>query len=140
MTRSPSILADCIGQLAWLAQSTHQAHHQDSGVAWRECPRSTCQSAASFCARLERVLREELEPIQSTSHATVEQLVTETKLRGSSLSLWGHTKPERWPYRVLVAVGSPGNEAVLEMAAMLERAIKNSSEHAVLVHVSEGTP
>lgn len=108
MTRSPSILADCIGQLAWLAQSTHQAHHQDSDATWRDCPRGTCQSAASFCGRLERALREELEPVQSTSHATVEQLVTATKQHGCALELCGNTTPEGWPYRAILVIEKPG--------------------------------
>jgi hypothetical protein len=39
-------------------------------------------------------------------HMTVDQLVTATKLAGSSSSLSGTTTPEGYPFRIIVAVGS----------------------------------
>lgn len=130
MTRNPSILADCIGQLAWMANSVHQAHHLGETVGWRECKLGLCDGARRMVERLERVLRAELEPLQSTSHATVEQLITETKLRGSALSLRGTTTPEGWPYHVLVAVESPGNEALGQVFRLVESTERRIAEMA----------
>lgn len=124
MTRAPGILSDCIGHIAWTAQSVHQAHHLDNGhVGWRECPQGLCDGARKMEERLEATLRAELEPLQSTSHATVERLIAETKLRGSMLVLHGHTTPEGWACRVLLAVASPGNEDVIELVEQLERIV-----------------
>ena len=56
------------------------------------------------------------DPWEQIRHMTVDQLVTQTKLGGSCLSLNGFTTPERHPLVVIVAVGKPGNEAVVQYA------------------------
>jgi len=47
---------------------------------------------------------------------TLDELVTRTKLAGSSAMLWGKTTPEGYPFVVVVAIGAPGNEQVIEFA------------------------
>lgn len=56
------------------------------------------------------------DPWEDIRHATVDQLITKAKLSGSGFALNGHTTPEGWPFTVLLAVGSPGNELALEFA------------------------
>jgi hypothetical protein len=53
---------------------------------------------------------------EAIRHMTVDQLVTATKLHGSCSGLTGLTTPEGWPFVVVVGVGSPGNEQVVEWA------------------------
>lgn len=48
---------------------------------------------------------------------TIDQLVTETKLGGSASASYGRTTPEGWPFVVICAVASPGNEMALVYAA-----------------------
>lgn len=49
-------------------------------------------------------------------HMTIDQLVTETKLGGSASASYGRTTPEGWPFVVICAVASPGNEAAMVYA------------------------
>lgn len=51
-------------------------------------------------------------------HMTLDQLVTETKLGGSASVSYGRTTPEGWPFVVICAVGSPGNEVAMLAAGM----------------------
>ena len=53
--------------------------------------------------------------------ATIDQMITTTKLRGSCLTLKGHTTPEGWPFVVVVAVARPGNERAVELAEQMGR-------------------
>jgi hypothetical protein len=46
---------------------------------------------------------------------TFDELVTWVKLNGSCLQLNAYTTPEGWPVSVLIAVGKPGNERVIEI-------------------------
>lgn len=48
-------------------------------------------------------------------HTTVDALVTQTKLSGSLGTILGYTQPEGWHFVILVAVASPGNEAVVPL-------------------------
>lgn len=48
---------------------------------------------------------------------TIDQLVTETKLGGSASASYGRTTPEGWPFVVICAVASPGNEMALVYVA-----------------------
>lgn len=52
---------------------------------------------------------------------TVDDLVYETKFTGSAVSFYGFTTPEKWPFAVIIAVASPGNESVMEMVADFHR-------------------
>lgn len=61
--------------------------------------------------------REEFENFLKT--VTVDQFVTKVKLNGSSAIINGHTKPEGWPFAVVVAIGSPGNQMAVEMVRQL---------------------
>jgi len=51
---------------------------------------------------------------------TLDGFVTLTKLNGSVLLLGGFTTPERWPFTITVAVGSPGNEAVIPLTKKIQ--------------------
>jgi ABC-type sugar transport system substrate-binding protein len=53
---------------------------------------------------------------EAIRHMTIDQLVTATKLHGSSSGVVGWTTPEGWPFVVVVGVGSPGNERAVEWA------------------------
>lgn len=120
----PSALADAIGHIAWITQSTHQAHHDERGD-WTTCPRGLCRSSVYAVEKLKAALSAEMSGVQSTSHATVEQLVTATKARGCALALRGETKPEGWPFAVLLAISKPGGEAAVEL---VEQAAARLSE------------
>lgn len=54
------------------------------------------------------------DPWEDIRHATMDQLVTKAKLSGSGMALNGFTTPEGWPFTVLIAIGSPGNELGLD--------------------------
>lgn len=56
------------------------------------------------------------DPWENVRFATMDQLITTTKMEGSCAGIHGYTTPECWPYFVVVAVGSPGNEKVIELA------------------------
>ena len=56
------------------------------------------------------------DPWETIRYMTMDQLVTYAKLNGSAFVLNGFTTPERWPFTIVLAVGSPGNEAVPELA------------------------
>ena len=32
----------------WMAETVHQAYHQDQPKTWRECPRDICSSTVRF--------------------------------------------------------------------------------------------
>jgi hypothetical protein len=64
------------------------------------------------------------DPFEQWNLMPVQQLVTETKFRGSGTALWGHTTPEGWPYCLVVAVGSPGNQAALDVLLAAHRALE----------------
>lgn len=49
-------------------------------------------------------------------HMTLDQLVTFVKLNGSALQQNGFTAPEGWPFIIVVAVASPGNELAVKLA------------------------
>lgn len=49
-------------------------------------------------------------------HMTLDQFLTFVKLNGSALLQDGHTTPEGWPFVIVVAVASPGNELALKYA------------------------
>ncbi|MET0401967.1 MAG: hypothetical protein ABW123_06160 [Cystobacter sp.] len=71
-------------------------------------------------------------PWEQIRFQTLDALVTQTKLAGSSLILDMFTKPEGWPVTVVIAVGKPGNEPVPMMlkayfGAAMSRA--GASEH-----------
>jgi hypothetical protein len=53
--------------------------------------------------------------------ATADALITETKFRGSAIVLHGNTTPEGWPFRLIVAVGRPGNEPAIALADEFQR-------------------
>lgn len=61
------------------------------------------------------------DPWEKIRFATLDQLITHTKLNGSASSYWGHTTPEGWPYIVLLAVGSPQNMPALHLVANAQR-------------------
>lgn len=46
---------------------------------------------------------------------TAEELVTQTKLHGSTMQLLGTTKPEGWPFIVVVGVAKPENEGIMNL-------------------------
>jgi hypothetical protein len=46
----------------------------------------------------------------------LDSLVTFTKLNGSCLELHGFTTPEGYPFVMVVAVASPGNERAIQLA------------------------
>lgn len=48
-------------------------------------------------------------------HMTLDQIVTAVKLSGSAGKLHGFTTPEGYPFRLMVAVGVPGSERVIEI-------------------------
>lgn len=116
---APGPLRQAIEHIAWTADVVHQAHHQDLGGEWRECPRDTCASSARKLADLRAALAEEVRPIQDLAHSSIEQHITATKLRGSMSELRGVTHPEGWSFRVLIGIGSPGNERLVEMLEAL---------------------
>lgn len=58
----------------------------------------------------------ESDPWEAIRHVTIDQVVTRVKLEGSAFQLYGHTKPEGWPFVVVVAIGKPGNERAVELA------------------------
>lgn len=39
---------DLLKSIAWMAQTIHQAHHDDVGGTWEGCPRNTCTHAAEL--------------------------------------------------------------------------------------------
>jgi hypothetical protein len=47
---------------------------------------------------------------------TLDGAITAVKLNGSAALIDGFTKPEGWPYVVVVAVAKPGNEVAVELA------------------------
>lgn len=51
---------------------------------------------------------------------TIDQLVTETKLSGSASMTFGRTTPEGYPFVVICAVASPGNEVALQYAYVFQ--------------------
>ena len=56
------------------------------------------------------------DPWESLRHMTLDQLVTQTKLGGSASGVQGHTTPEGYPFAIVVAVATPGNERVMDFA------------------------
>jgi len=52
---------------------------------------------------------------EQISKMTINQLVTDTKLAGSAFGLLGFTTPEHWPFAIIVAVASTGNEAIIPL-------------------------
>jgi len=56
------------------------------------------------------------DPWEEIRGASLDQVVTWVKLRGSAFEVNGHTTPEGWPFVVVVAVGKPGNERAVELA------------------------
>lgn len=38
------LIAELRKHLAWMAQTMHQAYHQDIPTTWKECPRDVCAS------------------------------------------------------------------------------------------------
>jgi len=58
---------------------------------------------------------------------TVNELVTETKLAGSSAVLRGLTTPEGWPFVVVVAVASPGNEWAVVLAEQYDAKMQEAA-------------
>lgn len=55
-------------------------------------------------------------PSPDPKSITIDDFVTATKLSGSAGQLMGWTKPEGWPFVIVCAVASPGNERALEYA------------------------
>lgn len=53
------------------------------------------------------------DPWEAIRHLTIDQLVTQVKLAGSSFLLCGNTTPENWPFRMILVIGKPGNEGAL---------------------------
>lgn len=53
------------------------------------------------------------------------ELLEATKARGCALALRGETKPEGWPFAVLLAISKPGGEAAVEL---VEQAAARLSE------------
>jgi len=46
------------------------------------------------------------------------------KLRGSTLFIKGFTTPEHAPFRAIIAVGTPGNERIIDLVDSLEQQVK----------------
>jgi hypothetical protein len=61
------------------------------------------------------------DPWETIRFATADQLITWVKLHGSVFILNGSTTPEGWPFHIVVAVSSPGNERAGELIRQLHR-------------------
>jgi hypothetical protein len=59
-------------------------------------------------------------------HMTFDQLVTWTKSHGACLQLNAFTTPEGWPVSALVAVGKPGNEAIIDIVVLAANAMRSA--------------
>jgi hypothetical protein len=59
-------------------------------------------------------------------HLTLDQLVTQTKLRNASSALLnGFTTPEKWPFILVIAIGGPGNELAVDAAKTFHDTLKD---------------
>lgn len=48
-TREPEIVAkEACEHMRWMAQTIHQAYHQDQGRVWQLCPRDVCKSTMDW--------------------------------------------------------------------------------------------
>lgn len=45
--------ADLLETIHWMAQTFHQAHHQDHAGTWKECPKNTCNAARQATEKAE---------------------------------------------------------------------------------------
>lgn len=83
-----------------------------------ELHRHHCKRTPSYCS-ICRDLRAAMEadPWEQLRFTTVDQLITQTKLGGSAMALTGNTTPEGWPFFIVIAVASPGNEPVVTATA-----------------------
>jgi hypothetical protein len=72
------------------------------------------------------------DPWEEIRFMTMDGLVTFTKLHGSAFSMRGWTTPEGWPFTVMIAVGSPGNEALPQ--ALLDTVAALASLKAAVVN------
>lgn len=89
------------------------------------------------------------DPWEQLRFTTLDAMVTVTKMEGSAAILHGHTTPERWPYVVVIAIGSPGNEKAFQLAAEFHERIKalgapviraGSNPKATVHFLHEGRP
>jgi hypothetical protein len=56
-------LLNLLETIRWLAQTNHQAHHQNQSGTFQECPLGTCRTAA-------KALRDELATCGDTKRTT----------------------------------------------------------------------
>ncbi len=58
------------------------------------------------------------DPWEQVRHLTLDEIVTRTKLsKASAFQLNGFTTPEKFPFTLVVAIGStPGNKKAIELA------------------------
>lgn len=71
-------------------------------------------------------------------HMTLDQIVTRVKLYGSGGQLHGFTTPEGWPFRLVVAVGGPGNERAIELCDELKEKMLSIASASVVVERKDG--
>lgn len=67
-------------------------------------------------------------PWDNIGEMTVDELVTGTKFAGSATAFYGNTTPEGWPFAIIIAVASPGNETVMELVADFHRKLASMTD------------
>lgn len=77
------------------------------------------------------------DPWEQLRYTTLDAMITTTKMEGSAAILHGYTTPERWPYVVVVAIGSPGNERALELAQEFHGKLRTAG---ATLNVAESNP
>ncbi len=74
---------------------------------------------------------------EKVRHMTIDQIVTATKLLGSGQMFIGWTTPEGWPFAIVVAIGSPGSEAVVPLTKQYHRVMKAACRWTAEAHNPE---
>lgn len=70
-------------------------------------------------------------------HMTLDQIVTATKFLGSGTMHLGFTTPEGWPFVVVVAIASPGSEAVVPLTRQYHQVMREACSWTVESHNTE---